>query len=300
MLLGVYEKNRMHARGGRLRLFPSTGLLYFGIPRCLRSSFRACAATLTGPANHQAVRIELAKLTLIGDREENQDRVATIERGGTCLLIVVDGMGGHADGARAAELAVATVTQAFESVETPVFDPQGFLHHTVAEAHTQLVALGAQRPFETRPRATCALCLIQDDGAYWAHVGDSRIYHVRAGRVIERSRDHSHVELLLQEGLISEDDLAEHPMRNFVECCLGGEAVLPRMTVTRGKRLLSGDVLLVCTDGLWSGLSDDQLATLGGNRLPLARALKRLGEMAVRACAPYSDNTSATVARLLP
>ncbi len=289
----------MHAREGRLRLSPATGLLYFGIPRFLRSSDRACAATLTGPANYLAVRIELAKLTLIGDREENQDRVAAIERDGASLLIVVDGMGGHADGARAAELAVATFTQAFEAVDTPVFDPQGFLHHAVAQAHTQLVVLGAQRSFETRPRATCALCLVQDDGAYWAHVGDSRIYHLRAGRVLERSRDHSHVELLLQEGLISEDDLAEHPMRNFVECCLGGDAVLPRMTVTRGKRLRPGDVLLVCTDGLWSGLADEQLGLLAGNRLPLARALKRLGEMAVRACGPYSDNTSSVAARLL-
>ena len=73
--------------------------------------------------------------------------------------------------------------------------------------------------------------------------------------MLERTRDHSHVELLLREGLIGADQAHNHPMRNFVECCLGGEPLLPEMTLSRrASRCEPGDVLLVCTDGLWAGV----------------------------------------------
>jgi serine/threonine protein phosphatase PrpC len=149
-----------------------------------------------------------------------------------------------------------------------------------------------------RPRATCAVCLIQDDGAYWAHIGDSRIYLLRYGRVFDRTRDHSHVELLLREGLISEDEIKDHPMRNFVECCLGGEAALPDMSVTPKKTLLPGDLVLICTDGLWSGLEDEDIADLTKDlKRPLEQSLRELGERAVTANGPYSDNTTAAALR---
>ena len=119
------------------------------------------------------------------------------------LLIAVDGMGGHADGAKAAQLATETVRDAFNRITHPVFDPIGFLHLAIGRAHVNLVTLGARLSLEARPRATCALCLVQDDAAFFAHVGDSRIYHLRNGAVRERTRDHSHVELLLQEGVIT-------------------------------------------------------------------------------------------------
>ena len=91
--------------------------------------------------------------------------------------------------------------------------------------------IGLHLPLEQRPRATCAVCLVQQGSAYWAHVGDSRIYLLRHGAVAARTRDHSHVELLLREGLITPDQAHNHPMRNYVECCLGGDPVLPDMTM---------------------------------------------------------------------
>lgn len=245
------------------------------------------------------MRVEYADLSLIGDREENQDRVQVIASDNAVLLIAVDGMGGHADGAKAAQLATETFRDAFSRATHPVFDPIGFLHLAIGRAHVNLVTLGARLSLEARPRATCALCLVQDDAAYFAHVGDSRIYHLRKGAVRERTRDHSHVELLLQDGVITESEIAAHPMRNFVECCLGGDAWLPGMTITRQKRLEPGDVLMVCTDGLWSGLGDERIAALATEGQPLPGGLRRLGEQAVRACGPYSDNTSAAALRYL-
>lgn len=246
-----------------------------------------------------ALRIEYAELSLIGDRNENQDRVLIAEGDNCSLMIVIDGMGGHSDGAKAAEVASQTIAQAFARARKPIFDPQGFLHLSIGQAHANLVAMGMDVPVDARPRATCAICLVQDDAAYWAHAGDSRIYLLRDSRVVERTRDHSHVELLLREGLISEAEIPDHPMRNFVECCLGGDPRLPSMSITGQKALLAGDTLLACTDGLWSGLGDEQIGEAIGNGGVLYDGLRTLGQLAVEACGPYADNTSAVAVRLL-
>lgn len=244
------------------------------------------------------MRVEYAKLTLPGNRTENQDRVDLIMAGDALLMVVVDGMGGHAHGARAAEVTVATLKESFAEMALPVFDPQGFLTLSLARAHDRVVKLGEGVALEQKPRATCAVCLVQDGGSYWAHVGDSRIYQLRGRRIKTRTRDHSHVELLLREGLIVESEMRAHPMRNFVECCLGGDAPLPDMSVTACQKLEPGDVLLACSDGLWSGLEDRDFADLSAaEAAPLDNAVRVLAERAVAKNSPYSDNTSVTVVR---
>ena len=216
------------------------------------------------------------------------------------LMAVVDGMGGHAHGARAAEVTVTTLKECFAEMSLPVFDPQGFLTLALARAHDRVVRLGDGVALDHKPRATCAVCLVQDGGAFWAHVGDSRIYQLRGGAITGRTRDHSHVELLLREGLIAENEMRGHPMRNFVECCLGGDAPLPDMSVTARRKLTPGDVLLACTDGLWSGVEDDEIAKLSADgREPIERVVRTLAERAVARNSPYSDNTSVTAVRWL-
>jgi len=241
--------------------------------------------------------IESTAVSLLGDREENQDRVAVILAEEVVLLIAIDGMGGHANGERAAELAVDTICEAFNAESHPVFDPFGFLHLAIGEAHAAVVALGADVSVETRPRATCALCLVQDGKAYWAHVGDSRIYHLRDSKVVEHSRDHSHVEALLYDGAITREELASHPMRNYVECCLGGDAELPRMSISTPKSLQSGDVMLASSDGFWSPIDDDLIAGLADSAVQLESGLTGLAEAATKKAAPSSDNTSAAALR---
>ena len=240
------------------------------------------------------MNIDAAALSLIGDRKENQDRVATVSSGGTLLLVVVDGMGGHSQGAKAAQATVETLRNLFTVVKKPLLDPQGFLTMALSLAHDEVVGLGDGVALDHRPRATCAACVVQDDAAYWAHVGDSRIYQLRHGAVLRRTRDHSHVELLLREGVIEEDQMASHPMRNLVECCLGGDSPLPDVCVTEQRKLMPGDTLLVCTDGLWSGVSDERIATLATDvDVAMTEVLDTLGKEAVQANGPHSDNTSA-------
>ncbi|MFO1426927.1 MAG: protein phosphatase 2C domain-containing protein [Steroidobacteraceae bacterium] len=246
------------------------------------------------------MRVEYAEISLLGGREDNQDRCAVAVSEHAALLVVVDGMGGHADGALAAETAQKLLVEAFWHTPQPLFDPLGFLHLTLGRVHEAVVQAGGSLPIENRPRATCAVCLVQGDSAFWAHIGDSRVYLLRGGKIAERTRDHSHVEFLIREGLISEDQAQSHPMRNFVECCIGGEALLPEMTLT-GRRLLQpGDLLLACSDGLWSTLDDDSISRAWSKPgEPLREALGALAARAVAAGGPTADNTTGVALRWL-
>ena len=246
------------------------------------------------------MHVEYAKVSALGNRSDNQDRAAVVVADDAALLLVFDGMGGHSDGARAAETALAVVQNHFMSSKLPIFDPQGFLYTALARAHDEVVALGSEVAVDFRPRATCAVCLVQEGGAYWAHIGDSRIYQIRDGQVLVRSRDHSHVEVLIQEGAITEEEAQDHPMRNFVECCIGGDAPVPDMSITHKRMLQPGDVLLACTDGLWSGLSDDDVGAItepGDNNI--GDNLKALSIKALNVNSPYSDNTTGAALRWL-
>ena len=246
------------------------------------------------------MQIEYAKVSALGDRSDNQDRAAVVVADQAAQMIVFDGMGGHSDGAQAAETGLKVVQDLFMDSTLPVFDPQGFLYMALSRAHDEVVALGQDVAVDFRPRATCAVCLVQEGGTFWAHIGDSRIYHVRNGMVLERSRDHSHVEVLIQEGAITEEEAQDHPMRNFVECCIGGDAPVPDMSITRKRPLSPGDVLLACSDGLWSGLADDDMAQIGApGENNLAQNLKELSLQALSVNAPYSDNTTGTALRWL-
>ncbi len=241
------------------------------------------------------MNIEYAKVSAVGDRSDNQDRAAVIAADDAALMLVFDGMGGHSDGAKAAEVGLQVVQQMFVNSELPLLDPQGFLYTALARAHDEVVRIGFDLSVDFRPRATCAVCLVQEGGSYWAHIGDSRIYQLRNGQMVRRSRDHSHVEVLIQEGAITEEEALDHPMRNYVECCIGGDLPVPGMTITGHHRLEPGDVLLACSDGLWTGTPDAEIAATA-TRIDqsITENLKALSLKALSVNAPYSDNTTGT------
>ena len=212
-------------------------------PSCWRSLLNATLPAFRGDikADRKSnrctdlfLRVEYADVSLLGGREENQDRVAAAVADHAALLVVVDGMGGHANGARAAEITREIVLDAFGHTLAAAVRSAGIPPPGAGRAHEEVVKLGASLPLEQRPRATCALCLVQQGASWWAHVGDSRIYHLRAGTLVGRSRDHSHVEVLLREGLITAEQALTHPHRNYVECCLGGDPILPDMAIRGG------------------------------------------------------------------
>jgi PPM family protein phosphatase len=114
---------------------------------------------------------------------------------------------------------------------------------------------------------------------------------------MRRTRDHSHVELLLREGLITAEQVQNHPMRNFVECCIGGDPILPDMSLGTRCSLQEGDTLLLCTDGLWGTLKDEEIANEVSSAKALRDTLTTLAKRAISRGGAGSDNTSAAALR---
>jgi serine/threonine protein phosphatase PrpC len=136
----------------------------------------------------------------IGDRQEQQDRVAIIKhpsQPGTFMLVVADGMGGHAGGAMAAEQVVATARQVFSAYSPKSDSAEEVLRNIVNEAHTVIKLTSFTS--EADPHSTFVGLIMHADRACWAHCGDSRLYHFRAGQLARRSVDHSYIEYLIKQ-----------------------------------------------------------------------------------------------------
>lgn len=245
------------------------------------------------------MNIETAQTTRLGDRESNQDRACLVVSDADMLLAVADGMGGHADGEAAAECAIASFIKGFKQERPDAASAAVFLSDQVRQAHRAVVKLGSGRSFEHRPRTTITACVITERSARWVHVGDSRVYVFREGRLLARTRDHSAVEMLYQQGLISEEEMHTHPMRNYVDQCLGGEATAPDMDLSDALPLAPGDVVLLCSDGFWSPLDTEALGEILHEAEDLQDTLDEIAAEAETATKPYSDNVTAVAVRWL-
>ena len=196
----------------------------------------------------------------LGKRRNNEDRLAHCYSRDALLMVIADGMGGHYYGEVAAQIAVQTLIESFQRQAGPMLDnPFLFLQQSILNGHYAISDFSEQHRLEDSPRTTCVACIVQNNVAYWAHAGDSRLYLIRDGRVLTHTRDHSRVQLLLDQGVINEAQAAVHPERNRVYSCLGGPR-LPEIEFSHKTSLEEGDVLVLCTDGIWNAVSDEALA----------------------------------------
>jgi serine/threonine protein phosphatase PrpC len=232
----------------------------------------------------------------VGKRANNEDRLAHCYSRDALLMVVADGMGGHYYGEIAAQIAVQTLTEAFQREATPeIRDPFLFLQKAMTNAHHSILDFSVEHKLNDSPRTTCVACVIQDNIAYWAHAGDSRLYLLREGKVVFHTRDHSRVQMLMDQGVISEAQAAVHPDRNKVYSCLGGPQP-PDIEFSRKTPLEHGDVVALCTDGVWGSLPDSMLA-IGLKNANLIQAIPMLlGQAEVRAGA-HGDNLSIVAVR---
>ncbi|TCK17037.1 serine/threonine protein phosphatase PrpC [Thiogranum longum] len=239
----------------------------------------------------------VAATSRLGNRSSNQDRCLVEKKPGHVLLVVADGMGGHARGDLAAQTTIDSLARSFQRASLPVSDPQAFLKQAIHTAHLDVVDTGRSHNPPITPRTTCVVCLVQNDTAYWAHVGDSRLYLLRAGELFKRTRDHTPVEELFQSGLVSEEELRNHPLRNSVNRCLGGSPRFPEISFDQ-EILAAEDILLLCSDGLWSAVPESLLVSIQGPG-ELEQSLSQLAGEAESASYPNSDNISGVVLRWL-
>ncbi len=240
---------------------------------------------------------ETGQTSLPGTRALNQDRCSALISRDALLLVLADGLGGHPKGEKAAQIVVDTCTEAFREVTTPVPRPKILLKHLFLLAHRRIVRFGQNQEPAIAPRTTVVLALVQQGTAFWAHVGDSRCYLFRSGRLLARTTDHSHVERLRSQGIISARDCNKHPQRNLVTRCLGGAPGVPEVEFGKPVRLCVKDVLLLCSDGFWEPLDTREIGNTLDSGTPLNQALDQLARKAEKAAWPDCDNTSAVACR---
>ncbi|MBU3696935.1 PP2C family serine/threonine-protein phosphatase [Dechloromonas sp.] len=231
-----------------------------------------------------------------GGRHNNEDRTTYCYSRDALLVVVADGMGGHHYGEIAAQIAVQTLADTFQREARPLLtDPFRFLQKGMSNAHHAILDYASRHRLLDTPRTTCVACVVQDSIAYWAHAGDSRLYLMRNGKVQAQTRDHSRIRLLLEEGLINEAQAAEHPDRNKIYSCLGSPTP-PEIEFSRKTPLDHGDILLLCTDGLWGVTSGDLMAVAlkGAN---LVQAVPMLLHQAEIKGGPHGDNASVVAVR---
>lgn len=240
----------------------------------------------------------IGRTSRLGNRETNQDRLAALEHDGVVLLVVADGLGGKKGGELAAQTLVDTASKIFTASTFPVADADRLLTDILVSAHHKIKQVGAEQEPPLTPGTTGVLCLIQEGVAHWAHVGDSRLYLFRNGLPLYRTQDHSYVEKLYQDGQISLDHVQGHPMRNYVTRCLGLTENEPEVTLSNEVQMKTGDILLLCTDGLWDPVDDAQLGAIIVNGR-LSEALNQLAERAEQVSYPTSDNITGLAFQLM-
>jgi PPM family protein phosphatase len=245
--------------------------------------------------------IEAASLTDVGlQRTNNEDSYLYWEpdsqddfvRKGR-LAVVADGMGGYEGGQEASRLAVETVRYVYDNDFTG--NPQEVLVAALRFAHDTIQRYAFEHPELQGMGTTCTALAIVDRQLYFAHVGDSRLYLIRTGNISRLTRDHSYVSRLVENGIVRSEDAESHPQRHILTAALGsGQEITPHVP-EHPVALEEGDLLLLCTDGLWSLVSDQDLASVTQSNPP-AEACSKLVAMAIERGAP--DNITLQLLRI--
>ncbi len=243
--------------------------------------------------------LDVAQLTDVGrKREHNEDNMAYVipkdpqvltNKG--ALFIVADGMGGHAAGEVASEIAVDTVSNVYYQDDSD--DVAVSLLHAIRRANASIHQRAAENMLRSGMGTTCVAAVLRGNMAYIANVGDSRAYFLRGSQVKQISRDHSWVAEQVRAGLLTEDQARTHAQRNVITRCLGTQAEVD-IDVFQ-EELKEGDSLVLCSDGLSGLVSDEELHRIVDQFVP-QESVYHLVERANENGGP--DNITAIVVRV--
>jgi protein phosphatase len=245
--------------------------------------------------------MEVASLTDVGrHRENNEDSYLYWEpdsdqeflRKGR-LAVIADGMGGYEGGQEASRLAVETVRQVYDdSFNGNVPD---VLLKALKTAHDRIQDYALEHPELHGMGTTCTALAIIGQQLYFAHVGDSRLYLVRGATLARLTRDHSYVSRLVENGIVRPEDAETHPQRHILTAALGSGREVTADVSGEAAILQKGDTLVLCTDGLWSVVSEPEIASVIHANSP-ADSCRELVQMALDRGGP--DNITLQVLRV--
>ncbi len=224
-----------------------------------------------------------------GGREKNEDRMGYCYTRDAGLFALADGMGGHPEGEIASQMALQTLAVMFQrEARSTLADPTRFLHDAILAGHHQLLRYATDKALMDTPRTTLVACVLQGGAAYWAHCGDSRLYLVRDEKLIARTRDHSYTEL--HETLSQVVPLEHRLNRSVLFTCLGSPGK-PVVDAAGPLLLRQGDRVMLCSDGLWSSVSDAEIAQCLSSS-PVSQSVPELVELGLRQGGERSDNVT--------
>lgn len=236
------------------------------------------------------MKFSVFQLSRKGGRATNEDRMGYCYTSDAGLYLLADGMGGHAQGEVAAQMALQIIAARFEQEARPrLGDAHAFLREALLAAHAQILRYARVQKMDDTPGTTIVAAVIQQGQVYWAHCGDSRIYWLRSGQILQRTRDHSFSEMVRQGRIPEHDPRADN--RNVLYTCLGAHHS-PVVELSGPFALQAGDRLLLCSDGLWDVLPEETLVqTMRSGRLDIAVPV--LVDAALQIAGPLSDNVTA-------
>jgi|GEM_PF-481751 len=232
--------------------------------------------------NTSVKHYEIANATDVGKvRRVNEDYYGTRETLNGEVVVVCDGMGGHAGGEIASRLAVESIIASLNGKFSA--NPLNALNDALLSANKAILDYAHQHPGFKGMGSTCVVLLLRDNCGYYAHVGDSRIYIYTKNGLHQLTKDHSFVQSLLDAGAISQQDAENHPRKNEITNALGLERMQPPSLCQKPCNPRKGDIMLLCTDGLTGMVSDDQIQELLGSDMALYDKAKELVALANRA-----------------
>jgi protein phosphatase len=242
-------------------------------------------------------KCKFAEYTHIGGRKRNEDNYAYTCMDNITVLVVADGMGGHKGGEYASRFFCEDLISLSEEYSDKLAgNTRDTLSKLIQAATVSMIDRTREIDPELEPHTTCVVAVITADKVYVTNLGDSRCYYLGNAGIVWRTRDHSMSQLLLDQGDISEDELARHPDQNKLYKYIGSK----RQYVAAIKTFDSfdkGDTLLLCTDGLWTQCSADELYSLYQCENP-DQSLTKICDLAVERGGDSGDNVTALLAIL--
>jgi serine/threonine protein phosphatase PrpC len=209
--------------------------------------------------------VELASLSDVGcQRENNEDRFSYWEPADDSqfplkgrLAIVADGMGGYEGGQEASRIAVEVIEKVYADANSG--DPRSWLLEGFQAAHQRIQEYAEKYPDLAGMGTTCTAMALLERQLYFGHVGDSRLYLVRGSSISRLTHDHSYVSRLVENGVLRAEEAETHPQRHILTAALGAGNTISPDSPAQPVALESGDVLVLCTDGLWGLLTENEI-----------------------------------------